>query len=229
MENNLEKIVSQIVSSANKSDRDANNIKLIAASKTQTAERVREFYDSGHKIFGENRFQEGREKIPLLPADTEWHFIGGLQRNKVKDIIKLFEWIHSVDSISLLDEIEKRAAHAGKIQKILLEINVGGEANKHGAAPEDLLTLVRATNERQHVELHGLMTVAPFSEDLEEVRPYFAKLRELKETAERETDSILPELSMGMTHDFTIAIEEGATMVRVGTGLFGKRNYGKTE
>ncbi|MEM9445122.1 MAG: YggS family pyridoxal phosphate-dependent enzyme [Verrucomicrobiota bacterium] len=221
--NRYESTKNKMAHAAKKVGRDISQIQLIAASKVQNPESLRELIDAGHTVFGENRFQEGRAKIPLLPSLCVWHFIGGLQRNKVKDIVKLFEWIHSVDSQLLLDEVDKRAATIGKIQKILLEVNIADEASKHGASPYEVKNLVIHANQLANVEVNGLMTVAPFYDDLEEVRPFFKQLADLKKEVELETGSILPHLSMGMTHDFEIAIEEGATMVRVGTGLFGPR------
>lgn len=221
---NLETIHSRIHAAAERSGRDPEKIRLIAASKKQTSDKLREALDAGQTTFGENRFQEGRDKIPQLPSHLEWHFIGGLQRNKVKDIVRLFPWIHSVDTTTLIDEIQKRAAYAGVFSKILIEINLGSEASKHGAPLSAATELATYANEQTNIEVHGFMAVAPFCEDPEKVRPFFASLREERNHVESETGLILPELSMGMTHDFEIAIEEGATMVRVGTGIFGTRS-----
>ncbi len=221
---NLQTIHSRINAAAQRSGRTPDQIRLIAASKKQTADKLRQAVEAGQTTFGENRFQEGRAKIPQLPSHLEWHFIGGLQRNKVKDIVRLFPWIHSVDTTDLIDEIQKRAAYAGVFPKILIEINVGSEASKHGAPLSAAAELATYANQQTNIEIHGFMAVAPFYEDLEKVRPFFTVLREERDRVEAQTGLILPELSMGMTHDFETAIEEGATMIRVGTGIFGTRS-----
>ncbi|MDX6766914.1 MAG: YggS family pyridoxal phosphate-dependent enzyme [Candidatus Methylacidiphilales bacterium] len=203
--------------------RTPGSVRLIPASKTVAPERLREFVDAGWRVFGENRIQEAKAKVPLLSSQVEWHFIGGLQGNKVKDAVALFACIHSVDSENLLREIEKRAAVPGKIQRVLIEVNVAGEASKHGCPPDLAPELVRLADALPHVEVAGLMTVAPFSEDLEVVRPFFRRLRELRDEIQQATGAVLPELSMGMTHDWRVAVQEGSTMIRIGTGLFGMR------
>lgn len=204
--------------------RPEGSVRLIPASKTVAPEKLQEFVRAGLRVFGENRIQEAKAKIPLLPGSCEWHFIGGLQSNKVRDAVALFECIHSVDSAGLLEEIEKRAAGLGKNQKVLIEVNVAGESNKHGCRPEEAAGLVRLGNGLPHVTVCGLMTVAPFFEDLEQVRPFFRKLAVLRDGLEGELGARLPELSMGMTHDWKVAVEEGSTMIRIGTGLFGMRS-----
>lgn len=219
----LARVQEKIATAASRAGRKAEDILLIGASKKMLPQAMREAVDGGLEIFGENRVQEAREKVPVLPALCQWHFIGGLQTNKTKEAVQLFSWIHSVDRLELLQEIEKRAAQAGKMMKILIEINVAGEASKEGARPDEAEALVLAANSCRSVEVHGLMTVAPFYEDLEEVRPYLEKLRQLRDELEKNTGFHLPELSMGMSHDFETAIEEGATMVRIGTLLFGER------
>jgi len=213
----------QIAAAVRSCGRQAGSVRLIPASKTISPERLQEFVQAGLRVFGENRIQEAKAKIPLLPGSCEWHFIGGLQSNKVRDAVALFEYIHSVDSAGLLEEIEKRASAQGKNQKILIEVNVAGESNKHGCPPEQAAGLVRMGNGMSHVTVCGLMTVAPFFEDLEQVRPFFRKLAVLRDTLEGGLGIQLPELSMGMTHDWKVAVEEGSTMIRVGTGLFGMR------
>lgn len=223
IEERLGEVRQRIRTAAERAGREEGAIRLIAASKKQTVARLREAIEAGQMVFGENRLQEGKEKVGLLPGGCEWHFIGGLQKNKVRDVVRLFGLIHSVDSRALIEEVQKRAAAQGKIQQILIEVNVGGEANKHGARPEEAGDLVEYANAQPSVEVHGLMTVAPFCKDVEETRPYFARIRELRDDLEGRTGCFLPELSMGMTHDFEVAIEEGATMIRVGTGIFGER------
>jgi pyridoxal phosphate enzyme (YggS family) len=222
---NLERVRSVIGSAAVKAGRDPLTVKLVPASKKVSPEVLRIAYDSGLRVFGENRVQEARDKQPLLPANTEWQFIGGLQKNKAKEAVRLFSLIHSVDSVELAQEIDRRAREAGKVQQVLIEVNVGGEISKHGAAPEQVSPLAGAIFACNNLELKGFMTVAPFFEELEKVRPFFRKLREIRDELEQRSGAKFPELSMGMSHDYQIAIEEGATIVRVGTALFGARQY----
>lgn len=203
--------------------RAPGSVRLLPASKTVPAERLREFFDAGQHVFGENRIQEARAKIPLLPASCRWHFIGGLQRNKVRDAVAWFDLIHSVDSRALLEEIAAKARAVGKTQAILIEVNVAGESSKHGCPPEDTGALLSLANSLPSVEVHGLMTVAPYYDDPEQARPHFARLRVLRDQLETAHGVKLPELSMGMTHDYAAAIAEGATLVRIGSGLFGAR------
>jgi pyridoxal phosphate enzyme (YggS family) len=219
----LEQIREAMERAAIRSGRPAGAVRLVGASKTVSPEVLREAVAAGLKVFGENKVQELKAKAPVLSPGVEWHFIGGLQTNKVRDAVRWAEWIHSVDRVEVLEEIATRAGQAGKVQKILVEVNIGGEFSKHGCPPERAAELVVAANGKPEVAVHGLMTVAPFFEDREKVRPYFARLRELRDRIEAETGSVLPELSMGMSHDFETAIEEGATLVRVGTAIFGKR------
>lgn len=213
----------RLARAAESAGRDPAGVRLLPASKTVPAERLREFFDAGQTVFGENRVQEAKAKVGILPASCRWHFIGGLQRNKVRDAVEMFELIHSVDAAALAEEIEKRAAAAGKVQRVLLEVNLAGEASKHGCRPEEVPGLLETANRLPHVEVHGLMTVPPVTEDPEDARPYFRRLRELRDRLEQASGAALPELSMGMTHDHAQAVAEGATLVRVGTGLFGKR------
>lgn len=217
------RIRGQIKVAAESVGRDPESILLLPASKKQDIETLREAMDAGFNRFGENRVQEALAKIEVLPQCLHWDFIGGLQRNKVKQVVGVFGLIHSVDSPKLAIEIEKRAAAAGVIQKVLLEINIGGESAKHGARLEDVRDLVAELNELEHLEVHGFMCVAPFREDVEAVRPYFRRMRDERDRIEDELQVGLPELSMGMSHDFEVAIEEGATIIRIGTALFGER------
>jgi pyridoxal phosphate enzyme (YggS family) len=213
----------KIAAAATAAGRSPDSVRLIPASKSVPPERLRDFFDAGQKIFGENRIQEARAKIPLLPSNCRWHFIGGLQRNKVRDAVAWFDLIHSVDSLALLEEIDHKARAAGKIQQVLIEVNVAGESSKHGCRPEEAGTLIARAQNLAAVEVLGLMTVAPYHEDPELARPSFAQLRRLRDQLEAEHGWRLPELSMGMTHDYAVAIAEGATMVRIGSGLFGTR------
>jgi PLP dependent protein len=193
-------------------------VKIIGASKTVPADTLFKAYDAGMRSFGENRIQEAIPKIKALPADIEWHFIGHLQSNKVRDAVRYFSWIQSVDSSRLLHLINKEASKQQKQISVLFEINLGGEETKHGLAPQLLKEVVKPAENLEHVRLCGLMAIPPYFKDANQVRPYFRRLRELASE-----HPALKELSMGMSHDYIVAIEEGATMVRIGTALFGER------
>jgi len=195
----------------------------LAVSKTRPPDVVSAAADLGLLVFGENKVQEAKAKIPLCPGKLRWHFIGHLQSNKCRDAVQLFQMIQSVDRLSLAQEINKRAVEAGKTMPVLLEVNLAGEASKSGYAPKQLLAEVTEINALPRLEIHGLMTVPPWTPDAETSRPHFRKLRELKEECEQKLGAPLPHLSMGMSGDFEVAIEEGATMVRIGTALFGPR------
>lgn len=220
----LAKIHRLIREAARRGGRDPNEIKLVAVAKGQPAEKIAEAIQAGQRDFGENYAQElsAHAGAGFQPAPT-WHFIGHLQRNKVRQIIDKVEWIHSVDSTALAQEIDRKAAQAGKIQKILVEVNLGEEESKTGIKPEYLEELIEAVKKLGHLDFKGLMTVPPFLDNPERVRPYFKRLREIRD-AIRGKINYATELSMGMTHDFEIAIEEGATIVRIGTGVFGERS-----
>ena len=225
---NLEKIFEKIKISAEKVGRNPDDIILLGASKTQPVEKIIEAYNYGLKYFGENKIQEGIKKIEILAPkypDIHWHFIGGLQTNKAKYAVKYFELIHSLDRKQLSDEIDKRAKKLGKIQNCLIEVNIGNEESKYGVKPDNLKELYEYCLSKGNIKILGLMCIPPYSENKENSREYFIKLRKLKEELEREYKTNLPHLSMGMSNDFDIAIEEGATIVRVGTAIFGGRNY----
>ncbi|MDZ4788004.1 MAG: YggS family pyridoxal phosphate-dependent enzyme [Blastochloris sp.] len=213
----------RITAAAIRAGRRPSEVKLLPASKKVSVEVLRELFALGVHAFGENKVQEAKLKVSMLPASCSWHFIGGLQRNKAKDAVRLFQVIHSLDSRELIDELAKRATEAGKTMQVLIEVNAAGEASKHGARPEEASALVEYANQQRPLEVIGLMAVVPFYDDVEKVRPYFKQIRELRDSIQHETGIILPELSMGMSHDFEVAIEEGATWVRVGTSLFGER------
>ncbi len=210
-----------------KSDRAVDTVQLLAVSKTQPVEKILEAARAGQLDFGENYAQELIAKAEQGGSQIRWHFIGHLQRNKVKQLLPHVTLIHSVDSFTLAQEIDKRATALGKIQPVLIEVNSGGEASKSGVALSEkkLENLVRSLNTLSHVDLRGLMTIPPPKENPEEVRPFFRQLREIRDALNREKvyKHSLQELSMGMTHDFEVAIEEGATIVRVGTGIFGAK------
>ncbi len=222
----LENIFERIHIACQRANRKPEEVKLLGASKTVPPERIREFYRCGLKVYGENRVQEFLKKYEALQdLDIEWHFIGYLQSNKVKYLMGKVVLIHSLDRQSLADEIQKRAQKVGITQEVLIEVNVGGEETKAGVEPEKLKELFEYTLSLPNLKVLGLMCIPPYLENPEEVRPYFRKLRQLKEELEREFGVKLPHLSMGMSHDFEVAIEEGATIVRVGTALFGERKY----
>jgi pyridoxal phosphate enzyme (YggS family) len=196
---------------------DASTITLIAVSKAIEPDRVQTALDAGQIVFGESKVQEAKAKIPLVSGRARWHMIGHLQTNKTRDGVALFDLIHSVDSRRLAEEVNKWAEAVGKTQAVLLEVNVSGEASKFGLKPEDLESTLSEINQLTRLEVRGLMTVAPFTEEPAGARPYFRRLRELRDAVG------LRELSMGMSHDLEVAVEEGATMVRIGTAIFGER------
>ena len=204
-------------------DREPNSVTLLAVTKSQPPEMVRAAADLGLTLFGENKVQEAKAKIPLCPARLRWHFIGHLQSNKCRDAVELFEMIQSVDSLPLAQEISKRAEQAARALPVLLEVNVAGEASKFGYPPDRLLAELKELGALPRIEIHGLMAVPPWSAEPEKSRPHFRRLRELKLECERVLGIPLPHLSMGMSDDFEVAIEEGATLVRIGTALFGPR------
>jgi pyridoxal phosphate enzyme (YggS family) len=214
---NINLVRQRIAAAAARAGRSRDDVTLIAVSKAIEPECIEAALATGQTLFGESRIQEARAKIPLVSGRARWHMVGHLQTNKARDAVALFELIHSVDSLKLAVELDKWAERAGKTQGILLEVNVSGEASKFGLKPEDLQSTVAEINKLSRLEVQGLMTIAPFVEDSDRARPYFHRLRELRDTLG------LRELSMGMTHDFEVAIEEGATMVRIGTAIFGER------
>jgi pyridoxal phosphate enzyme (YggS family) len=198
-------------------------VTLVAVTKSHPPEIVAEAAKAGLSLFGENKVQEAKAKIPLCPGRLRWHMIGHLQTNKCREAVSLFEMIQSVDSLHLAEEINKRADQAAKTMPVLLEVNVAAEASKFGYQPAQLLVELTRINVLPRLEIQGLMAVPPWTPDPEKVRPSFRKLRELKSECEQILGAPLPHLSMGMTGDFEVAIEEGATIVRIGTALFGER------
>ena len=223
---NLNSIRQRIAAACARAGRDENSVTLLAVSKSHPPETIRAAVDCGQIYFGENKIQEAKAKIPLCPGKSRWQFIGHLQSNKVRDAVELFEMIQGVDSLAIAQEISKRAVQIGKTMPILIEVNVAGEASKFGCAPEKLLAELNELNALPKIEIHGLMAIPPFTPLPEKARPYFKKLRELKVECEKILGAPLPHLSMGMSGDFEVAIEEGATIVRVGTALFGERLNG---
>ena len=219
----LEAVQRRVESACRRAGRDPLGVKLIAVSKTHGPDRLREAADCGVRVFGENKVQEAKAKIPLCGGNLSWHMVGHLQRNKAYDAVRLFEMIHSIDSLSLLETIDATCEEAGRHRPALIEVNVSGERSKFGMAPEEVPEILESANRFMHVTIVGLMTIPPFTEEPEKARPHFRRLRELRDRWRAETGIELEELSMGMTHDFEIAIEEGATWIRVGTALFGER------
>lgn len=223
----LECVRSQIAEAAKKSRRSAEDVELVAISKTHDAERVREAIDAGQHLFGESRVQEARAKIPLLPSSLRWHFVGHLQKNKIRHALPFFELFHSIDSLALAQELNRIADEDGAHPRVLLEVNVSGEGSKFGFKPETLRAEMESLLALPRLSIEGLMTIPPLAEEAEASRKFFVELRELRDALEKEFDMKLPQLSMGMTNDFPIAVEEGATLVRVGTAIFGERRAKK--
>ena len=223
IQENLTKVRERVISAAEKAGRDPESVKLIAVSKTFPAEAVQSAYDAGQRLFGENKVQDLALKNAALPKDIEWHMIGHLQSNKAKLAVENADYIHAVDSVKLLKRIDRLAGELGRSPKIFLEVNISGEESKFGADSESVKELAQAATQCENITVAGLMTMAPFGVPENELRFVFSSLRKLRENLEAEFDLDLPELSMGMSGDFEIAIEEGATMVRVGTSIFGRR------
>jgi len=219
----LESVRELIARACRRAGRDPATVRLVAVSKTCSADRVREVLEQGHRLFGENRVQEALAKIPEVGAGAAWHLVGALQRNKARHAVGVFELIHGVDGLKLAAELDRRAAAAGCRQAILVQLNLAGEATKSGVAGAGLRPLLEAIAEMDHLDLRGLMTIPPLVESPEQSRPWFARLRGMRDEAAGYLGRPLPELSMGMTGDFEVAVEEGATLVRVGRAIFGER------
>lgn len=218
---NLEAVEKRIAAACEKSGRQRTDVKLIAVSKTKPVEAVMEAAELGQILFGENRVQEAQNKISLCPGDLQWHLIGHLQSNKARIAASgIFRMIHSVDSEKLIRVLDEYAAVP---LPVLIQVNVSGEGSKEGSTPQEAAALIEAANQCGKVEVHGLMTIPPFTPDPEKARLHFSNLRKLRDRLQQETGTPLPELSMGMSHDFEIAIEEGSTFVRVGSDIFGGR------
>jgi pyridoxal phosphate enzyme (YggS family) len=215
-------IQNKIGIAAQRAGRDFSKIEIIAVSKTQPETAVREAMRAGLGSFGENKVQEARGKIESI-GHGDWHLIGHLQSNKVRDAVQLFNFIDSVDRLELAGEINSRADAMGKTQNVLLQVNIAGESTKFGCAPESARALAEAINQLPRLTLCGLMTISPYSPDPEKSRPHFAGLRLLRDKIETDTGLHLPTLSMGMSGDYLVAVEEGATQIRLGTSLFGER------
>ena len=219
----LDAVNRRIEAACARSGRDPAGVKLIAVSKTHGPDSIREAAGCGLRIFGENKVQEAKAKIPLCSGSLSWHMVGHLQRNKVREAVQLFEMIHSIDSLKLLEAVDAACDEAGRNMPVLLEVNVSGESSKFGMPPESVPSALQSAGRLMHVSVVGLMTMPPFAEDVEKARHHFRRLRDLRDEWRAATGVGLDELSMGMTHDFEVAIEEGATWIRVGTALFGER------
>ncbi|MBI4681528.1 MAG: YggS family pyridoxal phosphate-dependent enzyme [Nitrospirae bacterium] len=225
----LRKVQAQIINAAIRSGRNPADIKLVAVSKTVEVLEVIKAMQAGAVIFGENRVQEALKKsqefrVKIQDKKVEWHLIGNLQKNKARTAVDLFDLIHSIDSIALAEEIDKHARKTGKKQRVLVQVKLADEAAKHGIAENNLMDLLTKIAGMNCLKLEGLMTMPPYFEDSEKARPYFRRLKQLADKAIKKGFTV-NELSMGMSNDFEVAIEEGATLVRVGTAIFGERSY----
>lgn len=224
---NYKSVEEKVIQSCKRAGRDPSEVTLIAVSKTKPISMIEELLPLGVRDFGENKVQELTEKAEILSPEIRWHMIGHLQRNKVKYVVDKACLIHSVDSLRLAEEISKEAGKKNRTASVLLEVNVAGEESKFGIAPEEALPLAKEIAGLPHIQIKGLMTIAPYTEDPENNRNFFRDLRKLSvDIAQENIDNVtMNVLSMGMTGDYEVAIEEGATHVRVGTGIFGERNY----
>lgn len=226
---NLEQVRDQITRAVHRSERAGGEVELVAVSKRHDADTVRRLMDAGQTLFGESRVQEARAKVALLPSHLRWHFIGHLQKNKIRHALPLFELFHGIDSLELARDIERIAEEEGLRPRCLLEVNLAGEASKHGFAPETLRRDLENILSLGRLTFEGLMTIPPLAPEAEDSRRYFVALRDLRDALEQEFGIGLPQLSMGMSGDYPVAIEEGATLVRVGTAIFGERIRTKTD
>lgn len=220
---NLAEVRAAITAASRKAGRNPAEVRLVAVSKTVDAERVREAIAAGQDLFGENYLQEARDKITALGRQVSWHLVGHLQTKKAKAAVELFDLIHAVDRSKLAQALDVAAARLGKVQDILIQVNQGGEDTKSGVAPDAAAALLNEVARLPHLRVMGLMTMPPWFTDPEDVRPYFKALRELRDRLRALSGLPLVELSMGMSGDFAVAVEEGATLVRVGTAIFGRR------
>jgi pyridoxal phosphate enzyme (YggS family) len=229
IEANLNRVRNEIAQAAKVSGRNMTDVELVAVAKTHPAEIVREAIGAGQVVFGESKVQEARAKIPVLPSHLRWHFIGHLQKNKIRHALPLFEMIHSVDNLGLAQAIDRIAQEDGLHPRILLEVNVAGEGSKFGFKATTLRAELESLLMLPRLSIEGLMCIPPLAEEAEASRKYFVELRELRDAIEKEFQVKLPQLSMGMTNDYSVAVEEGATLVRVGTAIFGERKRRNTD
>jgi hypothetical protein len=221
-------VYKKVSHAAMRADRDPAEVKVLAATKTIPAELIKEAVEAGIRLIGENRVQEAKEKIETLrgklPETVSWHMIGHLQKNKARVAVQLFDLIHSLDSLELAERLNRIASEYGKTQRCLIQVKLSHEETKYGIAPEEVERMLEKVMEFKNLRIEGLMTMPPYFEDPEMVRPYFRRLRQLRDSLESKGYT-LPELSMGMSGDFEVAVEEGATIVRVGSAIFGQRRY----
>lgn len=220
---NFETVQKQIAAACARAGRNLEEVSLVAVSKGHPGETIQQAVNLGHTLFGESRVQEAKAKIPQCSSRITWHLIGHLQTNKCRDAVPLFDMIESVDSLKLAEELSKAADKVGKTVRALLEVNIAGESTKFGFKPDQLLAELETVNRLPRLEIHGLMTIAPWTPDPEKVRPIFRQLRDLRRQCESILGAPMPHLSMGMSGDFEVAVEEGATIVRIGAALFGPR------
>jgi pyridoxal phosphate enzyme (YggS family) len=220
---NLKRVRERIAQAAAKAGRAGNEVELVAITKTHPVEKVREAIKAGHSLFGESRVQEARAKVPELPSNLRWHFVGHLQKNKIRHALPLFGLFHGVDSLALAQEMNRIATEEGAHPRVLLEVNVAAEGSKFGFKASALRVEMESVLALPRLSIEGLMCIPPLAEDAEGSRKFFVQLRELRNSLETEFDLKFPHLSMGMTQDFWVAVEEGATLVRVGTAIFGER------
>jgi pyridoxal phosphate enzyme (YggS family) len=220
---NLEEVKSRIAAAAHGAGRDPGEVRLVAVSKKVDLDRLRQAAAAGHHLFGENYVQEAKGKIAALGPGLSWHLVGSLQTNKARDAVALFDLIHTVDRLRLAQALDQAAGRLDQVQEILIQVNLAGEETKSGAAPEEVPDLLQEAARLPHLKVMGLMTMPPWFDDPEAVRPYFRALRELRDRLRHMLALPLPELSMGMSGDYEVAVAEGATLVRVGTAIFGAR------
>lgn len=225
LEQNLKRVLGEIETAARGAGREPAEVRLVAVSKTWPPSSIAEVAAAGQVVFGENKVQEILEKVPVLPPHLEWHLIGTLQKNKVRKVLPLCTMIHSIDSLSLAERVDRIAGELDLQPRLLLQVNVADDEAKAGFSIAEMRDQWEALGRLEHARIEGLMTVPPYDDNLEAVRPHFARLRELRDELVASSGHRLPELSMGMSHDFPVAIEEGATLVRVGSSIFGARDY----
>lgn len=226
---NLEDVRSRIAAAAERGGRSGSDVTLVAVSKTFPAEVVAEAVAAGQAVFGENKVQEGIAKVPAMPGHLEWHLIGHLQKNKIRKALPLFGWIETIDSLDRAREIDRIAGELGLRPRVLLQVNIGEDDAKFGLSAGRVRAVLEEILPLAHLEIRGLMTIPRFEPDPEDSRRYFAALRELRDSLARAAGAALPDLSMGMSHDFEVAVEEGATLVRVGSSIFGQRGIGTAD
>lgn len=226
LEDRILKVRDRMSEACDRSGRNVSDVQIVAVTKKIPPEQVAEAFGYGVTVFGESKVQEAKQKIPLCSGHLEWHMIGHLQANKVREAVRLFSMIHSIDSVKLLEAVDRESAAAGKMMKVCLEVNISGEQSKDGFRPEDVPAAVSRCDSLMNVDLAGLMTIVPYADEAEETRTYFRDMRELRDRCRTDTGYALTHLSMGMSHDFEVAVEEGATLVRLGRILFDE-SYGE--